>query len=45
MTIEQSRFIHGVYGPEDPRDKSSGVIFLFMSKKGKALFVGIPQLV
>ena len=34
MTIEQSRFIHGVYGPEDPRDQSSGVIFLEIQPDG-----------
>ena len=34
MTIEQSRFIHGIYGPENPRDKSSGVIFLEIQPDG-----------
>jgi ribosomal protein S18 acetylase RimI-like enzyme len=34
MTIEQSRFIHGVYWPEDSRDKSYGVIFLEIQLDG-----------
>lgn len=34
LTIEKSRFIHGVYGPNDPRDSSTGVIFLELQPNG-----------
>ena len=34
MTIEQSRFIHGVYGPEDPLDRRSYLIFLEIQPDG-----------
>ena len=34
LTIEKSKFIHGVYGPKDPRDSSTGVIFLELQPNG-----------